>query len=168
MLGRQTSVLGRWPTQATGVCEVVRCRAVTPLFTVECGCRTGMLDYGTRVALLRLLRKFRTGGKDNENQGQRERVVDGSCAGFVRAGRWNWSSAPDSGKRRSGVGCQWWRADSAVAVDEWRCTDPAIALEQIAAWSCRRMNQGVDDSELLHYSGAKPCGASSKLRVRQS
>ncbi len=94
-----------------------------------------MLDYGTRVALLRLLRKFRTGGKDNENQGQRERVVDGSCAGFVRAGRWNWSSAPDSGKRRSGVGCQWWRADSALAVDEWRCTDPAIALEQIAAWS---------------------------------
>ena len=45
------------------------CLAVTPLFTVECDYRTGILDYGIRVALVRLLRKFRTGGKTMKIKG---------------------------------------------------------------------------------------------------
>src|SRR2546426_1408355 len=97
------------------------CLAVTPLFPVECDYRAGSLDYGTRVALLRLLRKFRTGGKDNENQGKRESVVGSSCAGFGRAVRCNGSSARGSLQHRSSVG------------GHWRRTGTPNALEQIAA-----------------------------------
>ena len=63
---------------------------------------------------------------------------------------------------------EWEWADPAITLDEWQRADSAIALEQITAWSCRRMDQGVDDSELLPYSGAKPCGGSSKLRYARA
>ncbi len=96
MLGRQTCLLGRSPRKRLSLGTSYTYLPLTALFTVACACQPAPLAFGTAVALMRVLCKSTTGGKDNENQEQREsRVVDGGFARVVAAGRCDGFAQPD-------------------------------------------------------------------------
>ena len=87
------------PSKRVGLGRSCSCLAVTALFTVGCDCRTDMMDCGTGLALLRLIRKSTTRGKRRDDESRTRTPALERGDSYYRPGVVVRASAPQSKSR---------------------------------------------------------------------